>query len=270
MKRSLLILISMLFVGLLLPVQRTDVAHAQEQQALVFLVRAANGTRLEGVPLTVYRMEPFQEVGRCFTDEDGQCALALPHGIYAVLFEGEWNGVQFVPAEEQNTTTFSHEADHPGGFRLFYEPDSENNLITFVLATTAQGQIQPLWDVSRDGAEQPIIHTEATPALEVPNVDTSNVTLELFIDEESLEATPGSSLTEVAATVEANIIVIQEERMVDATTPIIEVTADETALPEGNLPEGQASFLGPLLLIGLIVSVLGVIGLRLKREEKTR
>ncbi len=122
----------------------------QTSQPLVIVVRDGQGNPLAGVTLRLLRTGPPHEpFDNCVTDEQGQCRLQVPPGAYIVQFDGGWRGQMFVPAAEQNAGALEDGGATGGGFGIYVEPASVEQIVTFVVGQR-DGLLIPLWDMSRD------------------------------------------------------------------------------------------------------------------------
>lgn len=146
------LLVSLLVLGRLPAI--ISEPRQQTSQPLVIVVRDGQGNPLAGVTLRLLRTGPPHEpFDNCVTDEQGQCRLQVPPGAYIVQFDGGWRGQMFVPAAEQNAGALE-DAGATGGFGIYVEPATVEQIVTFVVGQR-DGQLVPLWDMSRDPALPP-------------------------------------------------------------------------------------------------------------------
>lgn len=133
----------------------SPVYSQQTSQPLVIVVRDGQGSPLAGISLVLLRTGPPHEpFDNCVTDSSGQCRLQIPPGAYIVQFDGGWRGQMFVPTDQQNGGTLEDGGAVGGGFGIYVEPSNIEQLVTFVVGQR-DGQLIPLWDMSRDPSLPP-------------------------------------------------------------------------------------------------------------------
>jgi hypothetical protein len=259
MKRQLPLLLLLIVTFLLAQVER---ATAQSQP-LVIVVRDGAGNPLQGVPLVLYVSgPPHQEFDNCVTDELGECSLIIAPGAYIVTFTQGWRGHEFIPVEEQNGGSVTDGGI--GGFGIYLEPSSEVQFVTFVIGQR-DGQLIPLWDMSRDPAAvpQPFAYPDSpldNPADALSDIDLA--ALDTTISDGSI------------STADPNAQVVVEQIPVPALTATTIPAATPTFVPivgEPTIPSNVIR-LGIFALVAAIAGVLvswWVISRMLQRKEKS-
>ncbi len=143
----------------LLVLLTTGPAAAQgplESEALVLVVRDTGGSPLVGIGIALYLAgPPHTPYRQGLTGEDGTVHFLAYPADYVVAFGGGWGGQSLIPPAQQNGGAQTH--DEVGGFGLHLEPQTNGaeHVFTFVLARGGDGQLVPLFDLSRDAALLP-------------------------------------------------------------------------------------------------------------------
>jgi len=200
---------------------------------LVLVVRDGQGNPLAGLTLRLLEAGPPPEpFDNCVTDQNGQCRLMIPPGSYVVRFEGGGWGHEFVPADQQNS----------GGFSIYFEPSDREQVVTFVVGQR-DGQLVPLWDMSRD--------PDARPQPLAP--DSGSL--------EDIDLNPPAA----AATEDAQIIQSTLDVGGSISTPLPTVTQAapvDTGIPADAIWLGVIGF----LVIAVLLVVIVLASARLRRK----
>jgi hypothetical protein len=118
-------------------------------QPLVLIVRDGAGNPLPGVALDILVTgPPHERFDNCVTDATGQCRLLLAPGPYLVQFTRGWRGTLFIDPAQQNAAALDDGGVTGGGFGIYLEPAESEQIVTFVVGQR-DGQLVPLWDMSR-------------------------------------------------------------------------------------------------------------------------
>lgn len=238
----------MSLIRLMVPLLLSVTLFPPTSLPLVIVVRDGQGNPLAGLTLRLLEAgPPTQPFDNCVTDQSGQCRLMIPPGSYIVQFEGGGWGHMFIPADQQN----AGDGTTGGGFGIYFESSGQEQVVTFVVGRR-DGQLVPLWDMSRDPGAPPQPY-----ALPENPFDTSGDSL-AGIDLSPLAA----SATEGAQVVESTIGVGV------TSTPVPTLPPVPTALPDGNIPaDGIRLGVIALLCIAALVIAVVLIVTRLHRKE---
>lgn len=237
----------MSLIRLMVPLLLSAALFQPTSLPLVIVVRDGQGNPLAGLTLRLLEAgPPTVPFDNCVTDQSGQCRLMIPPGSYVVQFEGGGWGRYFIPADQQN----AGDGTTGGGFGIYFEPSGQEQVVTFVVGQR-DGQLVPLWDMSRDPSARPQPY-----AMPENPFDTSGDPL-AGIDLSPLAA----SATEGAQVVESTIGVGV------TSTPMPTLTPAPTTLPEGTIPaDGIQLGVIALLFIGALIIAIVIIVARLRRK----
>lgn len=259
MKRLLfpLLMLFLMAFTLLVDVRQT----VGESQPLIIVVRDGTGNPLQGVPLVLYVSgPPHREFDNCVTDEQGQCSLVIAPGAYIVTFTQGWRGREFIPVEEQNGESVTDGG--VGGFGIYLQPSNEVQIVTFVIGQR-DGQLIPLWDMSRDpaAAPQPFAYSDSP----FDNQADALAGIDLTPLETAIPDQPTATTTS-----DAQVIIEQLPPPVltptaPATTATPEPTADNPRIPLNVL------FWGSIGLVAIpIIILIGLSALRRMSGQRGR
>jgi hypothetical protein len=233
----------------------------QADQPLVIIVRDGAGNPLQDVSLELLRTGPPHEPYRnCVTDREGACHLLLPPGAYLVQFVGSWQGVEFMPVAGQNSGGLDDGGLAGSGFGLYLEPGEAEQVVTFIIGQR-DGQLIPLWDMSRDPALAP------QPFAVPDNPFASDADPLAGIDLAPLSALP---VEEPTAEPEGDLTQVIESQIGvgDVPTPTVEVATSQ-AVPASGAASGENAALG-LLGIAVLAAFVAVVLLVLRRLRRHR
>lgn len=214
---------------------------------LVIVVRDGQGNPLAGLTLRLLLAGPPAEpFDNCATDGQGRCRLMIPPGSYIVQFEGGGWGHYFIPADQQN----AGDGTTGGGFGIYFEPSGQEQVVTFVVGRR-DGQLVPLWDMSRDPSAPPQPY-----ALPENPFSTSGDPL------------AGIDLSPLAASATEGAQVVESTIGVGATsTPLPTVISTPAILPNGGIPaDGLRLGVIALMFIAALVVAVVLVAARLRRQ----
>jgi hypothetical protein len=210
---------------------------------LVIVVRDGQGHPLAGLTLRLLEAgPPTQPFDSCVTDNQGQCRLMIPPGAYIVQFEGGGWGHPFIPAEQQNAALSG------GGFGIYFEPSGQEQVVTFVVGQQ-DGQLVPLWDMSRDPDAPPQPYSASSD----PFNPSAGGLADIDLGPIAAAATEDAQIAESTLSVGG------------PSTPLPTVTS--VILPGGNSPaSGIGLGLIALLVIAGLTIAVALVAARLRRK----
>ena len=233
----------------------------QADQPLVIIVRDGAGNPLQDVSLELLRTGPPHEpYSSCVTDREGACHLLLPPGAYLVQFVGSWQSIEFVPVEGQNGGGLDDGGLAGSGFGLYLEPGETEQIVTFVVGQR-DGQLIPLWDMSRDPALAP------QPFAVPDNPFASNADPLAGIDLTSLSGLPVEEPTAESEGEQTQVLESQVG-VSEAPTPTLEAAISLTA-PASEVATAENAALG-LLGIAVLTALVAVVLLVFRRLRQRR
>lgn len=238
----------MSFIRLLLPLLLATTFLQSTSLPLVIVVRDGQGNPLAGLTLRLLEAGPPAEpFDNCVTDQSGQCRLMIPPGSYIVQFEGGGWGRHFISADQQN----AGDGTTGGGFGIYFEPSGQEQVVTFVVGRR-DGQLIPLWDMSRDPDAPPQPYALPENPFDASGDPLAGIDL----------GPPAAPATEDAQVVESTIGVGVTSTSLPTLTPA------PTVMPDGTIP-ADGLRLGVIALIGIAVLMVAIVIIvtRLHRKE---
>jgi hypothetical protein len=223
-----------LALGLLIP------ALQGASLPLVIVVRDGAGNPLPGVALEILVEGPPHELyDTCVTDAGGACRLVIPPGAYLIRFIQGWRGLEFVSPDEQNAGVLD-DGTTGGGFGVYFEPSEQEQVVTFVVGVR-DGQLIPLWDMSRDPLTPPQPFALPQSPLGSPEEALEGIDLGALV-----EAQPAPAVS--TPTAEAQVVTGQVEV---GAAPTVAPTPDATP-PAPAAGTRSAALSSHAILLGLI------------------
>ncbi len=166
----------------------------------------------------------------------------IPPGAYIIRFIQGWRGLEFAPPGEQNAGALDDGATG-GGFGVYFEPSSEEQMVTFVVGVR-DGRLIPLWDMSRDPLTPPQPFAMPQSPLDSPDEALEEIDLSPLIDEQGGEDTPEITPTGDAQVVSTRI----DTGAAPTTTPGMESSQSEDTAGAVGVSE---TFRAEVILLGL-------------------
>jgi hypothetical protein len=195
---------------------------------------------------------PDQPFDTCVTNTDGQCRLLLPAGAYIVRFEGGWQGQTFVPPSQQNGGGLEDGGASGGGFGVYIQPGSGEQVVTFVIGRQA-GQLVPLWDMSRSPSAPPQPYAQPKNPFDTAANPLAGIDLGPM---GAGAVTPTGDAQVVESAISAG----------GTSTPVPAVTPTASA-PDQGVPAGSA-WLGVVGLVAVVVlALVGALMAARRRQE---